>query len=98
LITGSAGGIGRVLRSDFAGRYDLVRLADIAPQAEAGAGEECVRLDVGDLSATVEACRGIDCVVHLAGIPVEPEQNAWEQILPVNIVGTYNVFEAAHRA
>ena len=98
LITGAAGNIGRVLRRGLAGLYDLLRLADIAPQAPAAPGEECVALDVGDLAATIDACHGIDCVVHLAGIPVEPEQNAWAQLLPVNIVGTYNVFEAARRA
>ncbi len=98
LITGAAGTIGRVLRRGLAGRYDLLRLADIAPQAPAAAGEECVTLDIGDLAATVAACEDIDCMIHLAGIPVEPEENAWAQILSVNIVGTYNVFEAARRA
>jgi uronate dehydrogenase len=37
-------------------------------------------------------------VVHLAGIPYEPLDNAWAEILPANIVNTYNVFEAARRA
>ncbi len=98
LITGAAGAIGRVLRDGLAGRYDLLRLADIASQPMAGAGEECVTLDIGDLDATASACDGIDCVVHLAAIPVEPEENAWSQILPANVVGTHNVFEAARRA
>lgn len=98
LITGAAGTIGRVLRRGLSGRYDLLRLADIAPQADAGPGEDCIALDIGDLAATVAACRDIDCVVHLAAIPVEPEEDAWGQILPANIVGTYNVFEAARRA
>ncbi len=98
LITGAAGGIGRVLREGLAGRYDLLRLADIAPQAPAAAGEECLTLDIGNLDATFSACDGIDCVVHLAAVPVEPEENAWAQILPANVVGTHNVFEAARRA
>ncbi len=98
LITGSAGRIGRVLRRGLAGSYDLLRLADLAPQSAGTAGEECVNLDIGDFAATVTACQDIDCVIHLAGIPVEPDDNAWAQILPVNIVGTYNVFEAARRA
>ena len=98
LITGAAGTIGRVLRRGLAGRYDLLRLADIAPQAPAAADEECITLDIGDLTATVAVCQDIDCVIHLAGIPVEPEENAWAQIYPANIVGSYNVFEAARRA
>lgn len=98
LITGAAGSIGSVLRRGLAGRYDLLCLADIAPQRAAGDGERCIALDVRDARATEDAFRGMDCVVHLAGIPVEPAENAWEQILPANVVGTWNVFEAARRA
>jgi len=98
LITGAAGLIGRVLRRGLAGRYDLLRLADIAIQDPPTVGEENVDLDIGDLAATVDACQDIDCVIHLAGVSVEPEENAWAEILPTNIVGTYNVFEAARRA
>ena len=98
LITGAAGNIGRVLRSACARQYALVRLADRAPQEDAGPGEECLQIDFGDLDATTVACEGIDCVVHLAGIPNEPFDNAWAQILPANIVNTYNVFEAARRS
>ncbi|HUS53688.1 MAG TPA: NAD(P)-dependent oxidoreductase [Thermohalobaculum sp.] len=98
LITGAAGKIGRVLRRGLAGSYDFTRLADIAPQDAAGVGEECIDLDIGDLAATVAAVEGIDCVIHLAGVSVEPEDNAWAQVLPTNIVGTYNVFEAARLA
>lgn len=97
LITGAAGGIGRVLRQGLAGRYDLLRLADQTAQAPAGPGEECLTFEIDDLEACVAACRGIDAVVHLAAIPVEPEEDAWAQILPNNIVGTYNLMEAARR-
>ncbi|MGE0212919.1 MAG: NAD-dependent epimerase/dehydratase family protein [Parvibaculaceae bacterium] len=97
LITGAAGDIGRVLREGLAGRYELLRLADIVPQAPAAQGEECVTFDGNDLEATVDACRGMDCVVHLAGIPNEPEEDAWERLLRNNIVATRNVFEAARR-
>lgn len=98
LITGSAGHIGGTLRRGFAGRYRLLRLVDLAPQPEAGTGEECLTLDLADLDATTEACRGIDCVVHLAGVASEPAEAAWDKLLPANIVATYNLFEAARRA
>ncbi len=94
LITGAAGRIGRTLREGLAKRYRLLRLLDIAPLGEPAAGEEVVRADIGDLAAMEAALEGIDCVVHLAGVP---EENSWEKILPANIVGTYNVFEAARR-
>lgn len=98
LITGAAGSIGKVLRAGFANRYDLLRLADIVPQEAAGEGEEIVSFDITDLEAATRACRDIDCVIHLAGIPVEPQENAWDSLLPANIVGTYNIFEAARQA
>ncbi len=98
LITGAAGHIGRALRGGLADRYDLIRLADIAAQSPAGPGEKCIRADLADINAAITACEGIDCVVHLVGIPLEPAENAWEQLLPVNIVSTYNVFEGARRA
>ncbi|HXV23116.1 MAG TPA: NAD(P)-dependent oxidoreductase [Alphaproteobacteria bacterium] len=96
LITGAAGRIGRALRAGLAGRYQLMRLTDIAPMTPAGPGEECVTADICDRSSMERLCSGIDCVVHLAGISEEPA--SWEQVLPANIVGTYHVFEAARRA
>lgn len=94
LITGAAGEIGTVLRAGLAGRYDLLRLADIRPCNNIGPGEQEIITDVTDLDAAITATKGIDCVVHLAGVPRE---GSWDQILPINIAGTYNVFEAARR-
>ena len=95
LITGAAGEIGSVLR---AGLYDgtrQLRLLDIKPQQPARAGEELVTADLADMGALEQAARGVDCIVHLAGVPRE---GAWEAILPSNIVGTFHLFEAARRA
>lgn len=94
LITGAAGNIGRTLRSHLKGRYALLRLTDIAPQEPAGAGEEVQTVDIRDAGALERSMEGIDCVIHLAGVP---EEDAWEKILPLNIEGCYNVFEAARR-
>jgi uronate dehydrogenase len=98
LITGAAGQIGRTLRAGLAGRYEHLSLLDIAPQEPAGQGETCITADIGDLAAMTHAMQGIDCVVHLAGMPIEPEENVWEQVLSGNIVGSYHVFEAARIA
>jgi len=94
LITGAAGAIGKVLRAAYRGKYQL-RLSDIAPLGEAAPGEELVSADITDLAACERMMQGVDCVVHLGGRAVE---DAWEVILPANIVGCYNVFEAARRA
>ena len=94
LITGAAGAIGSVLRAAYRGKYRC-RLTDIAPLGEAAPGEELVQADIGDAAACDAMMQGVDCVVHLGGRAVE---DAWEVILPANIVGCYNVFEAARRA
>jgi nucleoside-diphosphate-sugar epimerase len=78
LITGAAGAIGSVLRAGLAGTFSLLRLADVRPAGAARAGEEEVIADFSNLDAAVAATRGIDCVVHLAGVPREAE---WERIL-----------------
>jgi uronate dehydrogenase len=98
LLLGAAGGIGSAIREDLRGRYGLMRLADIAPLTPAGQGEEIAQVDLLDISSLIAAMAGIDTVIHMAGVPVEPEANAWEQVLPANIVGVHNLFEAARLA
>lgn len=94
LVTGAAGGIGRALRQGLRGRYRLLRLTDVAPLGAASPGEEVLRADICDMASTEASMAGIDCVVHLAAIS---EEDGWDKILSINIVGTYNVFEAARR-
>jgi uronate dehydrogenase len=94
LITGAAGAIGSVLRKSLRGQYQLLRLTDIAPMGEAGPGEEVVQANLEDMGACETMMRGVDCVVHLGGVAIE---DTWEMILPANIAGCYNVFEAARR-
>jgi uronate dehydrogenase len=95
LITGAAGTIGMVLRDGLRGRYSLIRCADITPQVPArDAGEEIVSLDICDPDSLYRAMAGIDCVVHLAGVPQEAD---WPTVLALNIDGAYNTFEAARQ-
>lgn len=94
LMTGAGGNIGCALRQHFAGEYELLRLGDIREQSVAGPDEEVVTLDVRDSGSVEAAMAGIDCVVHLAGVP---GQASWRDILAVNVDGTFNVFEAARR-
>jgi hypothetical protein len=94
LITGAAGGVGTLLRPRLARPGRILRLLDLAELAPA-AGEEAVRGSVTDLDAMIEACQGVDAVIHLGGQATEAP---WQKILDVNINGTYTVFEAARRA
>ncbi len=92
LITGAAGAIGSTLRTGLRGQYPLLRLSDVRDMAPAAAGEELNAADLGDYAAVKAAAAGIDCIVHLGGIPREAP---WPAILDANIIGTYNLFEAA---
>lgn len=92
LITGAAGAIGSTLRTGLRGCYPLLRLSDVNTMAAAGPGEELAPADLRDYAAVKAAMAGIDCVVHLGGIPREAP---WPAILEANIIGTYNLFEAA---
>jgi uronate dehydrogenase len=94
LITGAAGQIGVALRQGLYGGYSLIRLLDIAPLGNAESGEEVLTADIRDIAGMEAAMAGIDCVVHLAGASVE---SPWDKVLPLNIEGCYNTFEAARR-
>src|SRR5690242_17340302 len=93
LITGGAGHVGRKLRGELAGRYQF-RVMDAQPVTDLRPGEEAVQADITDLAAVEKAMEGMDGCIHLAAIPIEAP---WEEMLPVNIAGTANIYEAARR-
>ncbi|MEM8548038.1 MAG: NAD(P)-dependent oxidoreductase [Pseudomonadota bacterium] len=83
------------MRAGLANRYDLLRLSDIADLGDAGNGEEIVYANMLDDAQLDAAMEGMDCVVHLAGVP---QEEPWETILLLTIDGCFRVFEAARRA
>jgi nucleoside-diphosphate-sugar epimerase len=94
LITGAAGRIGSFLTQHLAERYDFV-LSDVRAPEDTH-GFPFVEADIADLEAMRRLCQGVETVVHLAADP--STQASWESLLPRNIVGLYNVFQAAHEA
>jgi uronate dehydrogenase len=92
LLTGAAGGLGKVLRPRLAGLAHILRVSDIVPLGEAGTHEECVQCDLGDASAMSALVRGCDAVIHLGGVSVE---GPYAPILNANILGVHNLYEAA---
>src|SRR5690349_7809415 len=94
LITGAAGDVGSHLRRELAGRYRL-RLSDLKPIADLGSGEEFVRADIASMRDVESIVNGADAIVHLGGFSVE---GPWDAILQANIIGFYNVLEAARAA
>jgi len=94
LITGAAGGLGSLARRRLTGLADILRLSDIADLGAAAAHEEVVPCELGDFAQVKALVEGCDGIVHFGGISVE---NTWEKILPANIEGTYNIYEAARQ-
>ncbi len=84
-----SGLIGSAVRRKLEGKFELSALnrRDI-PDIP------CHRANVSDLDAILPAFEDIDTVVHLAA----SIKGDWDEILQNNVVGTYNVFEAARRS
>ena len=91
LLTGAGGGVAGMIRPLLGASYRL-RLSDVAPPGDLRPGEEFAPADLADLEAVRAAVKGVDGIVHLGGYSLESD---WETILSANIVGTYNLFEAA---
>lgn len=95
LVTGAAGRIGSYFAEHSSDIYDL-RLMVKGDEAKVeqikafGEVHDCL---LDDLDGLKMLCEGIDTVIHLAA---DHRVDApWEDLLPNNIVGLYNVFEAA---
>jgi uronate dehydrogenase len=95
LVTGAAGRIGSFFAEHSCGLYDLRLMVrgDEAKIDEIKAYGEVVQCDLSDLGGLNRILEGMDSIVHLAA---DHRVDApWEELLPNNIVGTYNVFAAA---
>ncbi|MHB8521373.1 MAG: NAD-dependent epimerase/dehydratase family protein [Limisphaerales bacterium] len=94
LITGPGGRIGPhlvpLLREHFA-----LRLFDAKP-LPAQADDEVVQADLRDFAPLRQACAGVKAMVHLAA--VSDEDDFHTRLLPMNLEGVYNAFEAARQA
>lgn len=95
LLTGAAGGLGKVLRERLRPFANIIRLSDISPMAPAeGPHEEVVPCDLSDKAAVHALCEGVDAICHFGGVSVE---RPFEEILEANIKGVFHIYEAARR-
>ena len=94
LMTGACGGVGTRLRSMLKPIYPELVLSDLKAPDDLGADETFVAADLSNFAEVEAAVTGMDGIVHLGGYSIE---GPWETILQANIVGTYNLFEAARR-
>ena len=97
LITGGAGEVATLLRPRLVRPRRGLRLLDVRePAALDGTGEEeTVIASVTDLDAMVAACQGVSAIVHLGG---RSRENTIDDVIDLNIKGTYVTLEAARRS
>ncbi len=89
LLTGPSGRIGPHLLAPFEQCYRLSTL-DLQPSPRPNSHVG----DLNDLDSLRRALRGVEVVAHLAA--TSDEAPFMEELLPNNIVGLYNLLEAAH--
>jgi uronate dehydrogenase len=94
LLTGAAGNLGRVLRERLAPYAEILRVSDITDLETAGPREETMRVDLADIEAVSAMVKDCDAIVHFGGVSVE---RPFDEILPANIQGVYNLYEGARK-
>lgn len=95
LVTGAGGGIGTRLQQMLPAIYKDIRWSDIRRPDGLAPGAEFIAADLAEMTQVEKIVDGIDGIIHLGGFSVE---GPWETILQANIIGCYNLFEAAYRA
>jgi len=93
VLTGAAGRLGGYLREPLTKKCDQLVSTDISPDiGQLFAGEAFVQADLGDFAAMSEIIKGAEMVVHFGG---HPDEKPFDEILHANIIGCYNVWQAA---
>ena len=95
VLTGAAGRLGSYLREPLLKMADELVSSDIAPDlGKLHDRERYVRADLARYDEIHALLAGADMVVHFGAIG---DEAPFEKILGPNIVGAYNVWEAAYR-
>jgi nucleoside-diphosphate-sugar epimerase len=94
LFTGGSGRLARFFIQHYGHQYRL-RLTYHNHPFEAP-GHEVIHMDLSVYDDVLRAMQGVEAVVHFgadAGV-----RSPWESVLQNNLIGTYNVYEAAREA
>ena len=95
VLTGAAGRLGSYLREPLTRMCDELVSTDIVEDiGTLYEGETYMKADLASLDAMMEVVAGADMVVHFGAIG---DEAPWDNILQSNIIGAYNVWEAAYR-
>ena len=87
LITGGSGLVGKIISNYLSKKYKI-RILD-----QKNGSNETIIGDISNLESIKKAFKEIDTVIHLAGD--RRVHGNWDSILNNNIVGIYNIYEAA---
>ncbi|MFC7290555.1 NAD-dependent epimerase/dehydratase family protein [Hirschia litorea] len=100
LVTGLNGVVGRTLRPALEERYEISALSRSG--VDGIPSERVFKADIGDIESLYPAMKGIDVVLNLAAgggqSSSEGMDAGWDIMLRDNIVGAYNVLEAAKQS
>jgi uronate dehydrogenase len=94
LLTGAAGGLGKVLREPLKANCNVLRLSDHIDFGQAGSNEEIMQADLSDADAVDAMVQGVDAIIHLGGVSVEGPVGP---IFRANILGLYHLYESARK-
>ncbi|CAI8187859.1 MAG: NAD(P)-dependent oxidoreductase [Planktomarina sp.] len=96
VLTGAGGRLGSYLREPLTKMCDeLISTDQVEDLGKLYPGEQYIKADLGALNEMEAVIEGAEMVVHFGAIG---DEAAWNAILHSNIVGSYNVWEAAARA
>ena len=95
VLTGAAGRLGSYLRAPLSALADELVSTDLVESIESlNPGERYQKADLSSYEEVAALMEGADMVVHFGAIGDEAPFNA---ILDANIIGAYNVWEAAYQ-
>ncbi len=95
LVTGACGFVGAEIARALEARGDQVIAIDLTPECPVE-GVDYRRIDITDAAAVMEACKGVDTIIHNASI-VHTKQNKKDVVWAVNLGGTENMLRAAQQ-
>jgi uronate dehydrogenase len=95
LLTGASGDVGTRLRKLLKPIYPGLILSDMKTPADLGPDETFIPANLANFNEVLTAVNGVEGIIHLGGFSVE---GPWETILNSNIIGTYNLYEAARQS
>jgi nucleoside-diphosphate-sugar epimerase len=102
LVTGANGFLGRYIVEQLLARGEQVKAfcRTVVTNGSATFGQDSARMeivagDIGDAAAVEAAVRGVDMVIHTAG--VAGLWGPWRHYFQTNVVGTHNVIAACLR-